>query len=408
MAALNISKVYDVAIIGGGVAGSSLAASLARTGLGVIVFEREKVFRDRVRGEGVHPWGVAEAEKLGLLPVIQAAGANELTIWQIYIGGQPEPDPADFTENAEHGELAIYHPDLQEALLEHARAEGAEINRPAKVATFHSGQPAELAVTSNGQEQTIQAKLVVAADGRLSGARRWIGASTTADQPGHHLIGGCLITGVDLDPDKTHMGFWEGRFSLVYPQGSQRARAYIVGLPAAVESFRSPKNQNAFIDACAEPFRGAGFDNASPAGPVAFFPGENISVSPLASDNVVLIGDAAGATDPSAGHGLSLCFRDARSLRDLLLDSTNWLVAVQEFARQRKIYEKPIQCHARWLMQLVLETGPEADLRRARADEARSIDPENSGYGSILTNGPDGLPTDEVARQRFFGELVDE
>lgn len=43
----------DVTIVGGGIAGSSLASALAREGLGVIVIERETEFRDRVRGEGI-------------------------------------------------------------------------------------------------------------------------------------------------------------------------------------------------------------------------------------------------------------------------------------------------------------------------------------------------------------------
>ncbi len=46
----------DVAVVGGGVAGSSVAAVLASAGLGVVLVEREARFRDRVRGESIHPW----------------------------------------------------------------------------------------------------------------------------------------------------------------------------------------------------------------------------------------------------------------------------------------------------------------------------------------------------------------
>jgi 2-polyprenyl-6-methoxyphenol hydroxylase-like FAD-dependent oxidoreductase len=47
---------YDVIIVGGGLAGSALGKSLAEQGKQVLILEREKVFRDRVRGEYVHPW----------------------------------------------------------------------------------------------------------------------------------------------------------------------------------------------------------------------------------------------------------------------------------------------------------------------------------------------------------------
>ena len=51
---------FDVIIIGGGIAGSTLAANLGRTGLVVLLLERETKFIDRVRGEWMAPWGVAE------------------------------------------------------------------------------------------------------------------------------------------------------------------------------------------------------------------------------------------------------------------------------------------------------------------------------------------------------------
>ena len=53
---------YDVVIAGAGIGGSALATVLARAGLGVLVLEKETEYRDRVRGEWMAPWGVAEAQ----------------------------------------------------------------------------------------------------------------------------------------------------------------------------------------------------------------------------------------------------------------------------------------------------------------------------------------------------------
>ena len=60
------TRSYDVIVAGGGIAGSTLAGVLARSGLGVLVVEKEARFRDRVRGEGTVPYGVAEAMRMGL------------------------------------------------------------------------------------------------------------------------------------------------------------------------------------------------------------------------------------------------------------------------------------------------------------------------------------------------------
>jgi 2-polyprenyl-6-methoxyphenol hydroxylase-like FAD-dependent oxidoreductase len=69
-------KTVDVVVIGGGIAGNALAAVLARAGKAVLVLERSTAYRDRVRGEGFHAWGVAEARRLGLHDALLAAGGT--------------------------------------------------------------------------------------------------------------------------------------------------------------------------------------------------------------------------------------------------------------------------------------------------------------------------------------------
>ena len=60
------ARSFDVVIAGGGLAGSSLGGLLARSGLGVLVVEKENGFRDRIRGELSFPWGHSEALRAGL------------------------------------------------------------------------------------------------------------------------------------------------------------------------------------------------------------------------------------------------------------------------------------------------------------------------------------------------------
>jgi len=58
---------YDLVTIGGGLAGSTLGLVMARKGARVLIVEKTNVFRDRVRGETLAPWGSEEARKLGVL-----------------------------------------------------------------------------------------------------------------------------------------------------------------------------------------------------------------------------------------------------------------------------------------------------------------------------------------------------
>src|SRR6202051_607946 len=68
---------YDVITVGGGLGGTALAKVLAENGLRVLVTEREETFKDRIRGEFLAPWGVAEAQKLGLYELLMEKCAHE-------------------------------------------------------------------------------------------------------------------------------------------------------------------------------------------------------------------------------------------------------------------------------------------------------------------------------------------
>jgi 2-polyprenyl-6-methoxyphenol hydroxylase-like FAD-dependent oxidoreductase len=71
---------YDVVTIGGGIAAASLAKAMAEHGAAVLILEKEQRFKDRVRGEGVVPWGVAEACELGIFELLRAACGHDVPL----------------------------------------------------------------------------------------------------------------------------------------------------------------------------------------------------------------------------------------------------------------------------------------------------------------------------------------
>ena len=156
----------DVVIVGGGIAGSSLAASLANAGLGVVVVERERRFRERVRGESIHPRGVGVAWEPGLLGVLAASGGRPLPHWREYDGRELRASYG-WQDRAPEGlcEWAIYHPRMQEGLLAHAESVGAEVARPARVEGVTGGPRPEVNVVGDdGPARRLRARLLVGAD----------------------------------------------------------------------------------------------------------------------------------------------------------------------------------------------------------------------------------------------------
>lgn len=399
----------DVAIVGGGVAGSSLGAALATAGFGVTIIEREARFRDRIRGEGLHPWGAAKAARLGLVPVLEAAGGQRLPIWQRYQDRQPE-EPYRWDEDVEggHVEWGISHPALQDALLGHAVSCGARVLRPARVTKFRQGDRLELALEGDVTVETIRARLIVGADGANSVVRRWIGATVQRD-PVHHMIGGCLLGGVALAADAAHQAYPEHGMSMIFPLGQEKARGYLILDPERAASFRGAGGSDRFLQACAAVYPDGMFVDAQAIGPAGFFPGADRWSDRLTGDRVVLVGDAAGANDPSQGHGLSLAFFDARMLRDLLSSTLigQWNTAVSAYADTRAAVFSVLRAHAIWTGMLLIDQGLEADERRARAKRARDADPSAGGFTGIHAFGPVGLDADEAAQRHFFGEDLD-
>ena len=75
---------YDIITIGGGLGGSTLAKAMAEHGARVLVLEREQQFKDRVRGEIMAPWGVAETQALGLYKLLRDTCAQE-TRWFFFL-----------------------------------------------------------------------------------------------------------------------------------------------------------------------------------------------------------------------------------------------------------------------------------------------------------------------------------
>lgn len=400
------SSAPDVAIIGGGVAGSGLAFALQKLGLKTALIERAETFRDRIRGETIHPWGANEMRELGLEDVAERhAGALRTPHWQTYRDRIPQDlhTWATHFPNRPYG-LSVRHHYLQNAVLDAARDAGASIFRPAETTLARDGDSPVITVSGAWGGRVLRPRLVVGADGPRSAVRRWIGGSATHD-PIHHAIGGALIRGLEIDTDRVHQGFFEGGFVLISPQGDNISRVYLVCATEEAESIqRDPHAAGRIMARLEESLPEGTVGGWESIGPAGFFPNANIVASRPAPPDVVLIGDAAGANDPCQGHGVSLAFHDVRVLRDLFASGIDWTEIPATFNAQRDRYFDVLRQHARWSERIATETGPEIDAIRARIKRARELDPSAGGFAGIFATGPDSLVADADARRHFLGE----
>ena len=393
---------YDLIIVGGGLAGSALAKSMAECGTRVLVCEREQRFRDRIRGEGLHPWGVTEARSLGLYDTLRHTCAHETRYWAEYQDATLR-HRRDLIETTTHraGSLNFYHPAMQEALMHVAADAGADVRRGVTVTQIAPGVPPTVSVRIDTYVETVRARLVVGADGRQSRARRW-GGFTVARDPKRLMVAGMLFTGLKVADDTVHC-FLASRFgqaALLFPLGGERCRAYFATGRRAEHRWLSGRAGVAdFMRYCTETGMPAEwFTGAEVRGPLASFEGADIWVDHPYKDGVVLVGDAAAASDPCWGCGLSLTLRDVRVLRDLLLNNDNWDIAAHQYAAVHDQYYGALHMIESWLAEVIYGLGPAADRMREHALPQLA---EGSGP-DIMGVGPD-YPTDEAARLRFLG-----
>src|SRR5215471_906695 len=220
--------VSDVVIVGGGIAGSALAYSLASAGRTVTVLESSVEYEDRVRGESMMPWGVREARRLGVEQVLLDAGAHVSPLWIQYVEGFDEPAmlPMSMMIEGIPGALNIRHPDACQALIDAAAAAGATVIRGVHDVRLSRG-PDVCVTYSAGHAGEVHAPLVVGADGRSSTVRRQAGISLQRDDPGNY-IAGLLVDGLAGIPDEHDVMVAEDdALLLMFHQGGGRARVYV-------------------------------------------------------------------------------------------------------------------------------------------------------------------------------------
>lgn len=394
---------YDIVTVGGGVGGAALATVMAKAGAQVLIVERETRFQDRIRGEFMEPWGVAETVRLGIYDAIRAP-SHENRWWEAYLNGaQIVRRDCVATTLHQLPNISVYHPALQETVLAEAEKAGADVRRGALVRDLKPANPPSVAIEWQGHREEFTPRLVVGADGRSSMVRKWCGFPT-AREPDRYYIAGLWFEEMRA-PDDTALGVYNpaiGQVGYLFPQGSGRIRAYMVYPIDSDFRLQGDASVGRFVaEAVRTGVPEAHFKGARANGPLASFVSADHWVANPYRDGVVLIGDAAAASDPIWGQGLSLTCRDVRVLTDLLRASDDWEAACSAYARAHDDYFGILRESDNLMRQVLIDPGAESDAVRARV-----LPRVAQGIASLPDHGFSGPDQrfDEESRQRLFGD----
>jgi geranylgeranyl reductase family protein len=165
--------MFDVAIVGGGPAGSSCAASCARAGLRTLLLERATFPREKVCGDCVNPACWPILRRLDLAERLRALPHAKLDHVEL-IGIKGRRLSAELPGGAD-GEIAIKRSLLDELLMSRARELGATVHQNTTVTALTPPDPRDQCWSISAGEQSFRSRVLVAADGRNSTVARLCG-----------------------------------------------------------------------------------------------------------------------------------------------------------------------------------------------------------------------------------------
>jgi len=338
------SSMYDVAIIGGGPAGSTAAALLARAGRRVVLFEREKFPRFHI-GESLLPFSMKAFTRLGLHEKFLRAGFLKKYGGEI-MGACSDTGTKFYFKDGYRSQTdhayQVRRSDFDKVLLDHAAESGAEVHEQTLVSNvvFRADEvtlsyksvscnevgsarcadrPSQRdAPTTEGE---IQARYIVDASGRTSVLGRQFKLKKTYD----HLQKLSIFAHYDsvwrpegIDGTLTVLVRAVDRWFWLIPVSHERTS---IGVVLDSETFRkSNLSADDFLDqALAEqPTIAKRMTNARRVSKTYVEADFSYRSARLYGDRWILTGDAAGFIDPIFSSGVFLAVFSGEKCADAL------------------------------------------------------------------------------------------
>jgi len=305
----------DVAIVGAGIAGASLACALARHDVRVTLLERRARAGGIHRGDSLLPKVTRLLGRWGVLPAVWAAGAQAIDSLEIHHGGHGKVAEIPLAVAGEDNPyLVLPHAKFEDVLIAAATAcERTRLVRPAKVVEVrHDGAHAILRYEAGDTGGQVRARLVVGADGHASLVRRTAGIAMPMHPYDHAYLG------LEADRPSAYTNAMRVHFHadggvLLMPRPTR------VGLGVLVEAGSAPRwlglsdaELQRLLVARAPILEGMRLHReGAQVYALARGHADRYVAGPL-----VILGDAAHVTNPTAGQGMAMALADAGLFAD--------------------------------------------------------------------------------------------
>ena len=280
-------QLFDVAIVGGGPAGSSCAASCAVRGLRTLVLDREKFPREKVCGDCLNPSCWPVLERLELAQRVRDLPHSKLcSVEFIAIDGRRVivdlPSSVDC-------EISVKRSVFDDLLLERAREIGADVHEQTTVTGLSRNDHWNIETDSG---DIFQARILIGADGRNSTVAH---SCNLLPRPARERV--ALQAHIPLPRDfgnRIVLQFLREGYSGQASVNETQLNLCLVGTPPTISTLRKWAERQFDLPAN-QPWRTITPLSRSPI--------------PSAHENLFFIGDAARVVEPFTGEGIYYALR---------------------------------------------------------------------------------------------------
>ena len=297
-------------MVGGGPAGTAAAVFLRQLGHEVVLVDEARFPRDKVCGEGVSPEAWRLLGRMGAEAAVRALRPRPVRGMKL-----TAPDGTafrgEYTGAREPG-FAVRRWCLDRALLDCARAAGVEVHEGVRARDIvrHDGTVRGVVVESDGAIERLEARLVVAADGRRSVIARKLGLLREHRTLRKFAVRG-YWKGVEGLTDHGEMHVIRGGYCGIAPLGDEEANITFVLDQAEMRAAGGGLADFYLRTLERWPRVRERLGRASLTSPPRAIGPLALEARRVSAPGAVLVGDAAGFYDPFTGEGVTLALRGA-------------------------------------------------------------------------------------------------
>jgi ubiquinone biosynthesis UbiH/UbiF/VisC/COQ6 family hydroxylase len=372
---MEAAKQVDIAIIGAGPAGLSLACALASSGLQLCLIDlqsKTELSEPPMDGRDI---AMTHLSKTILM---------EMSVWQrfetdvvhplceatVQDGGSPYALHFERSDDPEAplGYLVANH-QIRKALFSQAQTQTNIdwIYEQSVISTTASDSGGRV-VLDNGD--VIEANLVVSADSRFSTTRRMMGIGAKMKDFGRVMIV-CNMTHPGSHRNTAQECFYYGRTCAILPLG-ENTSSIVITVPAAkAEALTSASPED--FERCVSDMLEHRLGKLTLVSERFSYPLVGAYADKFVSPGYALIGDAAVGMHPVTAHGYNLGLRSADTLAKQLLKAKQQgknigsLSVLQGYEWRHQLLAKPLYESTNMIVRLYTDDRPLAKLARTAA-----------------------------------------